>query len=121
MILYEQSTGKLRGTNSLLANAYSGNGEGLNNPALQDVHNVRPIPQGLWHMDELIEYDGEKGPHVIALSPCEGTETFGRSEFRIHGDNDLMNHSASEGCIVAPRFARDRAWEEEDKLLKVVE
>jgi hypothetical protein len=26
----------------------------------------------------------------------------------IHGDNQALNHSASEGCIVAPRFIRDQ-------------
>jgi hypothetical protein len=26
----------------------------------------------------------------------------------IHGDNQALNHSASDGCIVAPRFIREQ-------------
>jgi hypothetical protein len=32
------------------------------------------------------------------LDPVDGTNTFGRSLFRIHGDN--ARHDASEGCII---------------------
>jgi len=45
---------------------------------------------------------------VAHLTPIEGTDTFGRSGFMVHGDNQALNHSASEGCIVAPRFIRDQ-------------
>jgi hypothetical protein len=67
-----------------------------------------PIPRGAWTIGEFFDDPGGKGPVVAHLTPCEGTETFGRSGFMIHGDNQALNHSASEGCIVAPRFIRDQ-------------
>lgn len=34
------------------------------------------------------------------LDPDDGNEMFGRSLFRMHGDNAAMNHTASDGCII---------------------
>ena len=43
----------------------------------------------------------------MRLTPNPGTNTFGRGGFLMHGDNSLLNHTASEGCIIAPRGIRD--------------
>ena len=69
---------------------------------------VGPIPRGAWRIEPFRDDPGGKGPVVAHLTPIEGTETFGRAGFMIHGDNSALNHSASEGCIVAPRFIRDQ-------------
>jgi hypothetical protein len=91
-----------------LGEGYSGNGAGLNNPAMESVHNHGPIPRGAWTIGPFHDDPGGKGPVVAHLMPIAITETFGRAGFMVHGDNQALNHSASEGCIVAPRFIRDQ-------------
>jgi hypothetical protein len=106
---YHSDTGLIESpTGFALGESYSGNGAGLNNPAMESVHNVGPIPRGKWMIGQFFDDPGGKGPVVAHLVDCDGTETFGRSGFMIHGDNSALNHSASEGCIVAPRFIRDQ-------------
>jgi hypothetical protein len=52
--------------------------------------------------------------------PDRGTETFGRSEFRIHGDSIAHPGMASHGCIILPRAVRDAIWRSGDRALEVV-
>ena len=106
---YHSDTGLLESpTGFKLGDGYSGNGAGLNNPSLESVPMHGPIPRGRWLIDPFHDDPGGKGPVVAHLVPIEGTDTFGRADFMIHGDNQALNHSASEGCIVAPRFIRDQ-------------
>ncbi len=56
---YQQSTGEFRRDGVLLAMGFSGNGAGMNNPAMQERVNVGPIPQGVYtvepaHDDEVV-------------------------------------------------------------------
>lgn len=37
---------------------------------------------------------------IIELEPVMGTNTFGRTAFRIHGDNPNTIGASSEGCII---------------------
>lgn len=102
--LYVQSTGTLyRPNGSHLADCYSGNGAGLNNPDMQTVKNVGPIPVGLYALGKV---DTEKGPNTIHLNPDPFNDMHGRAGFLVHGDNKAANHTASEGCIIAPPSAR---------------
>lgn len=120
MLTYKQSTGALSDENGVIGLGYSGNGNGLNNPAMEDVHNVGPIPRGLWSMVELITGPYKnKGPDVIRLEP-NGFDPHGRSGFLCHGDNAACDHSASEGCIIMARGVRNVAWSDPDKTLEVV-
>ena len=105
---------------AFLGTGYSGNGQGLNNPAMENVHNIGPIPRGAYYIGDFFDDDGGKGPTVCDLVPCSETETFGRCGFMIHGDNKKANHTASEGCIVAPRFIRDAMKLSPVKLLQVL-
>ena len=120
MWVYEQSSGKLLHDGQLVGEGYSGHGKGVNNPKLQDVHDTGPIPQGEWRIGE--PYDqSEHGPCVMQLTPEPGTETFGRTEFLMHGDlkdkpGQLL---ASKGCIIMPRWVRDTVARSGDNLLKV--
>jgi type VI secretion system (T6SS) effector TldE1-like protein len=119
---YSQSTGELRSFDgSLVAIGYSGHADGLNNPSYQNVPDVGPIPQGTWEIGA--PYDSpEHGPWVLPLSPLEGTETFGRDEFKCHGDEveHPGQHLASLGCIIMPRVARLQMWQTGDHVLQVV-
>lgn len=119
MLTYDQKSGELIFEGFVIAKGYSGNGEGLNNPAMESVHDIGPIPRGKWRMVRMEAHHEDKGPDVIVLQP-EGFDAYGRSSFLVHGDNALMNHTASHGCIIMPRFARNRAWEDPDKTIEVV-
>lgn len=105
---YSQTTGNLyiNGDDVPIAVGYSGFGQGKDNPDLQDVHNVGPIPVGLYNIGPAYDHP-ELGPVVMNLEPTITTNTFGRSEFRIHGDSKEHPGSASHGCIILPRSIRD--------------
>jgi hypothetical protein len=106
---YHSATGLIESpTGFRMGEGYSGNGAALNNPAMESVQMHGPIPRGQWTIGDFFHDPGGKGPVVAHLTPCDGMETFGRSGFMIHGDNHALNHTASEGCIVAPRFIRDQ-------------
>ena len=78
---------------------YSGHAEGLNNPALENVHDIGPIPAGKWRIARWDDHHGDKGP-VVAVLEAVGHDAYGRSGFLIHGDNSQGNFSASHGCII---------------------
>ena len=37
-----------------------------------------------------------------------------------HGDSIAAPGTASDGCVIMPRFARERVWESQDRRLAVV-
>jgi Protein of unknown function (DUF2778) len=119
MWLYEQNSGKLTdptGTFSWVC--YSGCGAGLNNPAMEHAKNVGPIPRGIYKLGEFLS-DAEKGPFVSRLFLLTGDD-FGRSGFMIHGDNRGLDHTASEGCIIAPHELRVKMSQSDDRKLEVI-
>lgn len=99
---------------------YSGHGEGKNNPAMQSVHDVGPIPQGLWKMTALELETAEHGPYVIVLTPSPFTETFGRTGLLCHGDSVEHPGCASLGCVIMPHPVREEMWTSDDHFLKVI-
>ena len=108
------------GTGGLLAIGYSGApGIGKNNPVQQDVEDVGPIPQGLYRIQAPVD-TVTHGPYVLPLTPDPANEMFGRAGFLIHGDSVVDPGTASKGCIILPRFARQRIWESPDHVLTVV-
>ena|ERR1035437_5329862 len=102
-----------------LAYGYSGAGAGKNNPAMQKVYDVGPIPRGKYLIDVPVD-TVTHGPYVLRLEPDDRNVMFGRAGFLIHGDSVVNPGSASEGCIIMPRFARERIWESLDHELEVV-
>src|SRR5271154_1996564 len=96
---YQQTTGRFSHNGALVGIGYSGHGDGLNNPAMEAVHGEGPIPAGPWTIGPA-HNDGHLGPVVMNLDPNPPFNALGRTLFRIHGDNDLMNHSASDGCVI---------------------
>ena len=123
---FEQSTGKLYAPDGeLMATGYAGgncgeNPEGINNPSLQNIRSVGPLPQGLYTHVEAVE--GSKlGPFAIPLIPEPDNEMFGRGGFYMHGDNFKGNRSASEGCIIMPRAIRLSFYNSDDGQIKVVD
>jgi hypothetical protein len=103
----------------MLASGYSGADTGKNNPDMQDVRDIGPIPQGFYEIEAPID-SSTHGPYAMALVPDVANTMFDRSEFMIHGDGIHNPGHASEGCIILPRFAREQVWQSGDHRLQVV-
>ena len=120
--IYHSDTAQLYAGNGILfGHCYSGNRAGLNNPAMESVHNVGPIPAGYYRVGTFFDDlepnppDGleHKGPHVcylitVAADGCtQIAPPYDREGLMVHGDNKKANFSASKGCLIAARFIRD--------------
>jgi hypothetical protein len=117
--IYHQKTGQIFDGATLIGVGYSGFGEGLNNPGMEGVKSIGPIPAGQWRIIRWDDHHGDKGPVVAVLQPVDH-DAHGRTDFLIHGDNSLGNHSASHGCIIAGPAIRS-AWRKSgDLALEVV-
>jgi len=117
---WDQSAGELSLNGAYVSSGYAGKGRGKNNPALQGVKSVGPIPRGKWKM-VAVKNSPNTGPFTIVLVPLPGTDTLGRSEFRVHGDSIKSPGTASRGCIILPRKVRERMWSNPERVLEVVE
>jgi hypothetical protein len=127
--IYEQSTGKLFNPfGALVGTGYSGGGidphnletiKGKNNPAMQDVHKVGPIPCGTYTICAPVN-SHTHGEYAMGLTPDVGNETFGRDHFLMHGDSIPHPGFASEGCIIQSHAIRVKVWESGDHRLEVV-
>jgi hypothetical protein len=108
---WDQSAGALYDGAKLISPGYSGKGRGKNNPSLQGMQGVGPIPAGRWKMVNV--YNSAKvGKFTITLhsmddAVLDDTHTpTGRGAFRIHGDSIREPGSASNGCIILPLAIR---------------
>ena len=121
MWTYQQSTGNLANPSGVvIGQGYSGNGADFDNPAAEMVIGHGPIPQGAWIIGKFETYP-HIGEVVAPLLPCAGNTMDGREGgFFIHGDNPLMDHTASDGCIVLPRPLRETIAASQDTTLQVV-
>lgn len=97
MWTYAQTSGELCHDGEFVGTGYSGTGRGRNSPEMESTPGVGPLPAGRYHIGPSYN-DPHLGPCVMHLDPEPGTTTFGRSLFRIHGDN--ARHDASHGCII---------------------
>jgi hypothetical protein len=95
---------------------YSGTGDGRNNPAMENVENVGPIPTGEYRIGAVHNHT-QLGPTVMNLDPI-GHNAQGRTAFRIHGDN--IGNDASHGCVILNRDIRKRVAVSLDRILNVV-
>lgn len=98
MHTYQSKSGLLTLNNGAILPCYSGNGDGRNNPFMEAVPNVGPIPHGDWLIGP--PYDSVKtGPFTLPLYRAAAEPVPGsRSAFRIHGNN--RTNDASHGCII---------------------
>lgn len=125
MWTYRQSTGVLSPQSGTVTTVepmqgYSGAPAGKNNPAMQNVPNVGPIPQGNYTISA--PYNSpDHGPFAMPLIPDPANEMFGRAGFLMHGDNIEHPGCASEGCIIMPRDVREAVWNSGDRGLVVIE
>jgi lipoprotein-anchoring transpeptidase ErfK/SrfK len=121
MWTYKIASGQMLGAGGQAFVGYSGAGhtlgEGRNNPVMADVAAKGPIPPGRYVIG--VPHDSpHTGAYTMDLTPGRGTNTLGRSAFRIHGNN--VENDASHGCIVLPPGARRAVWASGDRALEVV-
>lgn len=120
MWTYNQSNGNLSRSGDLVGTGYSGaEPDGKNNPLLESVPDVGPIPRGIYEIDEPFD-SSVHGPYALALIPAEGNTMYGRGGFMMHGDSLEHPGAASEGCIIMPRSIRETVWQSGDHELQVV-
>jgi hypothetical protein len=125
MWIWEQSSGTLWRNGVLISRGYSGKERGKNNPSLQGLAGIGPIPRGQWKI--VRRYDSPNvGPYTLELRANDKTpnndvhDETGRSAFRIHGDSIKRPGTASKGCIILPRQIREKIWSSGDRDLKVI-
>jgi hypothetical protein len=117
---YFQFNGSFWYNHDWVADGYSGHGDGLNNPSMESVVNVGPIPRGDWTIGEAVD-DPKLGPLAMALIPYPQTNTFGRTSFFVHGDSLEYPglEEASHGCIILSRSIRELIAASPDRYLEV--
>jgi len=113
---YNQSSGEMSFNKKVVATGYAGKGAAKNDPTKENVPYSGPIPRGKYKIGAAYKHNS-LGPIVMNLDPI-GHNALGRKLFRIHGDN--ATGTASEGCIIMPRFVRDKISKSTDKVLIVV-
>lgn len=85
---YDQRTGTIECSDkdsgeTFRDQCYSGKGPGKNNPDMQDVPNVGPIPRGPWNIGPTY-YSRNTGPETITLTPQPTTTSMTRLVTRHH-------------------------------------
>ncbi len=126
--IFRQSTGQIshidvEGNTTHIGTGYSGHGEGLNNPSMQHMPNVGPIPQGTYTIGPQqtnVTGSGTRMPASMRLTPDPNNQMYRRGGFIFHGDNATVNQSASKGCPVANRDIRNQISNSGDNVLRVV-
>lgn len=118
MFEYHISTGTILHNGKFLGSGYSGNREFRNNPLATNIKAKGPIPKGRYTIGPA-RNSTTLGPIVLNLEPDNSTNTYGRSLFRIHGDN--ARHDASHGCIILGPSIRRVIAGSADKVLIVKE
>ncbi|MDH5727630.1 MAG: DUF2778 domain-containing protein [Gammaproteobacteria bacterium] len=115
---YDQSSGNMSHNGVFLVKAYSGAGIGKDNPEMEQVRNVGPIPKGMWRIGSP-RNSAQSGPYVLDLTPI-GHTAHGRTDFLIHGDKKDNPGNASTGCIILNRKYREQIVKSNDYTLIVV-
>lgn len=95
-------------TQAIIGPAYSGQRSYFNQPEYQNQIGVGPIPAGTYTITEHIADDPHTGLNTFVLTPAPDNKMFGRSGFRIHGDNSEQRHTASDGCIITHPLTREK-------------
>jgi hypothetical protein len=105
--LYRQSTGELFDpTGALIETGYSGAQPYVDKASAEWRKNLGPIPTGDYEIMPGYDHDN-LGPVSMPLAPAPDNTMYGRDDFFCHGDNQDMDQSASQGCIIMSRSTRD--------------
>ena len=120
MWVYNSADGTLRHDGELLTmTGWSGHDLGRNNPAMEEDHDIGPIPRGKWAIGGA-EDGTHLGPIAMPLTALGDTNTFGRSGFFIHGASSIHPSESSHGCVILPHDIREQIDASDDRILMVV-
>jgi hypothetical protein len=104
---YNQRTGVLTHNGRVVGSGYSGAPTGYNNPQMETIPNVGPIPRGRYRIGAP-RNTGTHGPHAMDLAPI-GHNARGRTAFLIHGERRTgPPGNASTGCVILERQIREQ-------------
>lgn len=120
LITYKQATGEFRqyAQPNALGYGYAGHGEGKNNPAMEGVHNIGPLPRGEYRIGP-----AQKHKHLglaMYLTPKDLHKMLNRGGFFIHLENPAHPGESSEGCPVVSFVLFKLIADSGDHDLKVV-
>ena len=100
---YHSDTGQIESpTGFKLGDGYSGNGAGLNNPAMESAQGHGPIPRGSWTIGPFHDDPHGKGPVVAHLAPPKAA-TPGRGDHH----NEVDGHD-----VPVPHFGVVLDWDD---------
>jgi RHS repeat-associated protein len=127
--IYYESTGTMlhvdsNGYADYAAKGYAGIGAGYNNPDMQGVKNIGPLPQGGYTIQPQKD-NITNGPHKrrllasMRLTPNAANEMYERYGFLIHGPHDNDRQDSSNGCPIFSRNVRDDIGDSGDNCLRV--
>lgn len=119
---YNSRTGQVRQDGAYVGRGYAGNGAGVNNPSMQHVSSVGPLPTGVYKigvMQNNVTGSGHTLRNSMRLTPASTNSMYRRAGFLIHGDNRQRNQTASEGCIILSQDVRDKIFQSKDNVLVV--
>lgn len=104
-MIFEITTGKLYDGPVLVGQGWAGHLTGNDNPSMEDIKNVGPLPEGSYTIGDPL--DGTSlGPLAFPLTPAITNKEYGRSDFFIHGAALTHPEMSSDGCIIQPHVAR---------------
>jgi hypothetical protein len=92
---YHISSGLFKASDGWSITCYSGASGYRDDPSKISVKDKGPIPTGAFYITGVTS---SKGPNTIVLQPDGNNDMYGRTDFRIHGDNSTG--TASSGCII---------------------
>lgn len=121
---YKQSTGQLylvndSGNAALFGTGWAGHSEGRNNPAMQNVKGVGPLPRGWYTIEKAYDHP-HLGPITMDLTPDKTNQMFGRDLFRMHGAAAIHPEMSSDGCIIQYHSVRELVANSATRRLEVV-
>ncbi len=118
-----QSTGQVTDDQgNVVGQGYAGHGAGVNNPALQNVPMVGPLPQGTYTIGPQRDNRTNNGRVLsgsMRLTPAPDNQMYGRAGFLIHGPHSNDHQDSSDGCPVLNKAIRDQIAHSGDNILKV--
>lgn len=124
MWVYRQSTGMLVRVNgtvtAFIGVGHSGCGAGLNNPAMQAVHGIGPIPCGVYTIGSPRVPSARPGAPVLPLDPDPSGPMFGRTALFARDDIAATNPKASGDCVVFKHLILFQIAASADRQLEVL-
>lgn len=118
-IFIQKSGHFLDAAGKLIGTGVAGHGPGLNNPAMQNIRGVGPLPVGRYTIGDAYD-DPHLGPVVMRLTPDPANQMFTRAGFFIHGFSATHYALSSDGCICLQRPSRESIADDDEVLLDVV-